>query len=139
MYLIIMKKSSITNRRAKEFVNIVKNGTHEDLLNLYYKYKGFYKTGTADFVQQIVVDFMEEYCIAIKEKIKKQKQKNNKSIDLTQPTIEPSNLMKKQLRSFKQIPKRSLYNNKFGDDWNIDFEDPDDRPNVNHPSVICES
>ena len=90
-----MKKSSITNRRAQEFVNIVKNGTHEDLLNLYYKYKGFYKTGTADFVQQIVVDFMEEYCIAIKQKI--QEQKSNKSIDLTQPTIEPSNSIKNNL------------------------------------------
>ena len=77
MYLINMKKllgndrmskasSKIFDSRAKEFVNIVRKGSNQDLLKLYYNYKGFYMTGTADFVQQIVVDFMEEYCIKIK-------------------------------------------------------------------------
>jgi len=46
--------------RAEEFVNIVRKGSYPDLLKLYYNYKGYYMTGTADFVQQIVVEFMEE-------------------------------------------------------------------------------
>ena len=140
MYLINMKKLSGNDRmskaskkifdpRAKEFVNIVRKGTYPDLLKLYYNYKGYYMTGTADFVQQIVVEFMEEYCIEIKDKTQTQTQ---------QPTIHPSKEPIKKQQN-KLHSRRALYpsQTKFGDDWNIDFED--DKPNMNHPSVLCES
>ena len=62
--------SEFMDPTAQEFVHIMKKGTYEQLLQLYYKYKGFYITGSADFVQGVVVQFMEEYCIEIKAKLK---------------------------------------------------------------------
>ena len=127
------KKKKTFDSRAKEFVNIVKNGTPQQLLNLYYKYKGFYKTGTADFVQQVVVDFMEEYCIEIKKKTE-----HLSVIRIKQePTIEPKQKHLSTSSKQKSLKPRDLNRNKFGDDWNIDFEDP--QPHSRHPSVMCES
>ena len=81
---------------AQEFVNILRNGTYEQLLKLYYYYKGFYMTGTADFVQQVVVEFMEEYCIEIKNNSANKKRK-------AQPTIEPIDEHSKRKKTVKKI------------------------------------
>ena len=56
---------SFSDSRALEFVYILRNGSYDDLLELYRYYKGFCKTNTADFVQRVVVDFFETYCVEI--------------------------------------------------------------------------
>ena len=56
---------SITDSTAEEFLYTLYNGTYDDLLKLYYTYKKCYNTGTADFVQRVVVQFFENYCIDI--------------------------------------------------------------------------
>ena len=67
------RNSMFQDARAREFCNIVNSkrpDSYEKLKKLYYRYKGFYMTGTADFEQQVVVQFMEENCIEIKEKLR---------------------------------------------------------------------
>ena len=59
MQVNMKTNADFIDSRAQEFMNILRTDNNDELLNLYYNYKGFYMTGTADFVQQIVVEFME--------------------------------------------------------------------------------
>ena len=70
MQVNMKTNSDFIDSRAQEFMNILRTDNNEELLNLYYNYKGFHTTGTADFVQTVVVEFMETYCIEIKTKYK---------------------------------------------------------------------
>ena len=92
--------TTLMDSSAQEFVNILHNGTYEQLLKLYYYYKGFYMTGTADFVQQVVVEFMEEYCIEIKNNSENKKRKS-------QPTVDPIHEYSKRIKSVKTESKFS--------------------------------
>ena len=60
-----IREFNFSDSRALEFVYILRNGSYDDLLVLYRYYKGFCKTTTADFVQRVVVDFFETYCIEL--------------------------------------------------------------------------
>ena len=53
---------------VKQFVENVNKGNYKNLLKLYYYYKGFCVTDTANFAQRVIVEFMENYCIEIKKK-----------------------------------------------------------------------
>ena len=138
--------TTLMDSSAQEFVNILHNGTYEQLLKLYYYYKGFYMTGTADFIQQVVVEFMEEYCIEIKNNSEKKKRK-------AQLTIEP---IDKHSKRIKTDQTKSTFSRKlmlspknenevttevhFGDDWDTDFEDAtSEQPTSLHPSTQCET
>ena len=149
---------------AHEFVNIMEKGTYEQLLQLYYKYKGFYITGTADFVQGVVVQFMEEYCIELKQNNKNnaritqtQQQKHQSQVHLKNQE-KPQNIVHKTQQHHQILQKknhRSKFDNKqdfsdtqsfqdtdtelyFGDDWYTDFKDPaSEQPNSRHPSIQC--
>ena len=76
-----METSKFMDPSAQEFIDILYNGTYEQLLKLYHYYKGFYMTGTADFVQQVVVEFMEEYFIEIKNNSEQKKRKEQSTIE----------------------------------------------------------
>lgn len=129
--------------RAKEFVDIVQKGTYNELLTLYYRYKGFCLTGCADFVQRVVVEFMEEYCIELKNKLE------NKDEQEQRPTIDPLSDSEKTI-SNKRVLLRSIHFNSkrfkndpendtevnFGDDWDSDFKE---QPNTHHPSIQCDA
>ena len=60
-----IREFNFSDSRALEFVDILRNGSYNDLLELYRYYKGFCKTNTADFVQRVVVDFFETYCVQL--------------------------------------------------------------------------
>ena len=144
--------------RAREFCNIVNTkrlDSYEKLKQLYYRYKGFYMTGTADFEQQVVVQFMEENCIEIKEKLhesQKQQYSERRSHVIPhntstkhQPTIHPPNKRKIMHTNDSLEPnntkrysiKRKLLT--FGDNWDIDFDDITSyQRNSRHPSIQCE-
>ena len=150
---------------AQEFVNIMEKGTYEQLLQLYYKYKGFYITGTADFVQGVVVQFMEEYCIELKQNNKNtaritqlQQQKHQSQVHLKNQE-KPKKIVHNTQQNHEILQKKnhhSQFHNKqdfsdtqsfqetntelyFGDDWYTDFEDPaSEQPNSHHPSIRCE-
>ena len=55
----------VSNSTALEFINTLRNGSYDELMKLYRYYKGFCNTNTADFVQRVVVDFFETYCIEL--------------------------------------------------------------------------
>jgi len=113
------------------FVDIVNKGTYTDLLKLYYKYKGFCMTGTADFAQQVVVEFMEEYCIEIKKKLKNNNNQptinKKRRINVSDDSPELLKLKKSRMTTFTK--ESSII--KFGDNWYTDFS--------RHPSVRCET
>ena len=116
------------------FVDIVNKGTYNDLMKLYYKCKGFCMTGTADFAQQVVVEFMEEYCIEIKEKLKNNNNQlsinpinNKRRITISNDSPKLLNLKRSRITNFTK--ESSII--KFGDDWYTEFS--------RHPSVRCET
>jgi len=120
-----MQSVTFTDSRAKEFVDIVKKRNHKNLLKLYYNYKGFYMTGSADFVQGVVVEFLEKHCIEIK----------NNTTQPNQIKLQPN---PKKSDIFNRVKSMFTGNsNKFGDNWNIDFEDLQSNPH--HASKICET
>ena len=85
---------SITDSTAEEFLYTLYNSTYEDLLNLYYTYKKCYNTGTADFVQRVVVQFFENYCIDITQRSPTVWTHNRDSLNTysTEPLYFPSTL-----------------------------------------------
>ena len=99
--MIMMDTNTFFDSRAKEFVDIVQKGTYNELLTLYYRYKGFCLTGCADFVQRVVVEFMEEYCIELKNKLE------NKDEQEQQSTLDPLSDSEKTI-SKKRVLTRSL-------------------------------
>ena len=78
---------------VKQFVENVNKGKYNNLLKLYYYYKGFCVTDTANFAQRVIVEFMENYCIEIKNKVQS-KNETNDYVSHSQhirPTIHPQN------------------------------------------------
>ena len=55
----------VSDSTTLEFIYTLRNGSYDELMNLYRYYKGFCNTNTADFVQRVVVDFFETYCIEL--------------------------------------------------------------------------
>ena len=72
---------------AKEFNDLIAYGTYEQLLKLYHYYKGLCNTKTANFMQNVVVQFIETYCIEINRNTKTLHPYNSAFI---RPTIQPS-------------------------------------------------
>ena len=71
---------------AKEFNDLIAYSTYEQLLKLYHYYKGLCNTKTANFMQNVVVQFIETYCIEIN--------RNTKTLHpyysaFIRPTIQP--------------------------------------------------
>ena len=121
MQVNMKTNSDFIDSRAQEFMNILRTDNNDELLNLYYNYKGFHTTGTADFVQTVVVEFMEKFCTKLQNKKRKQPIMKSEQPNKKQSTI---------FNHFKRLlPGKS---NKFGDDWNVDFD------SNHHPSIICD-
>ena len=142
------KTTTFMDSSAQQFVTIIKEGSYNDLLKLYYKYKGFYITGNADFGQGVVVQFMEEYCIDLKQNpqntvciTQQEKQKQKQKLQSTkshQQILSTQDYSDNQ--SSQQLDEKS--NNRtnselyFGDNWDIDFEDStSEQLNSHYPSI----